>query len=332
MQEGKAKISYKPGKISKAMEVFYNPVMRLNRDITILLLSCIKESNLAVADPLAGTGIRSIRLMLELKRKIKSIFINDNSEKAVRCIRKNLKINKIKEGVVVSNQDANLFLLNSQGFDFIDIDPFGTPNPYLDSAVKRISRKGIMAVTATDTSALAGTYPKACLRKYWAHPLRNELMHEVGIRILIRKVQLVGAQYDKAMIPIFSYSKDHYMRIFLRCNKGKGHVDSLLSEHGLFRKAGPLWLGKLWDSRLASKMYRNNSVDENKRFLGIIKDESRIDTVGFIDTHRIAKQVPRKSEMINKIKGLGFKASETHFSDTGIRTDIDFDRIIQLLS
>ena len=46
-------------------------------------------------------------------------------------------------------------------------------------------------------------------------------MHETGIRILIRKIQLIGAQYNKALTPIFSYSKEHYFRVFLKCEKGK---------------------------------------------------------------------------------------------------------------
>jgi len=123
--------------------------------------------------------------------------------------------------IIIKNQDANLFLLNSTGFDYIDIDPFGTPNPFLDSAVKRISRDGILAVTSTDTAALTGTYPKATLRKYWAYSKKDEMMHETGLRILIRKIQLIAAQYDKALVPIFSYFKDHYYRIFFNSVKGK---------------------------------------------------------------------------------------------------------------
>ena len=87
----------------------------------------------------------------------------------------------------------------------------------LDSAIKRISRNGILAVTNTDTAALTGTYPKACIRKYWSMPKRDYMMHETGLRILIRKVQLVGMQYEKALYPIFSYFKDHYFRIFFQC-------------------------------------------------------------------------------------------------------------------
>ena len=196
------------GTISKQLEIFYNPVMKFNRDISILLLNALNKK-MQIADPLAGSGIRSIRFIKELNKGIiTSIAINDSSTNAVRAIKKNVKLNKIKnKNIVISNKDANEFLLSSKGFDYIDIDPFGSPNPFLDAAVKRLARDGILAVTATDTAPLAGTYPNACKRKYWAIPLRNHLMHEVGIRILIRKVQLIGIQYDKALIPIFSCSK-----------------------------------------------------------------------------------------------------------------------------
>jgi len=217
VEEGKAKIKVSDeSKISKKLPVFYNPVMKLNRDLSILLLNSIPENNLNIALPLAGSGVRGLRFLLELKKsKMKTLYFNDYKEDFYQILKNNFSLNKLPDKeIIISNDDANLFLLEGFGFDYIDIDPFGTPNPFLDSAVKRISRNGILAVTATDTSALAGTYPDACMRKYWAAPLRNELKHEIGIRILTRKIQLVAAQYDKALVPIFSYSKDHYFRVF----------------------------------------------------------------------------------------------------------------------
>jgi len=317
-------------KISKKLPVFYNPVMKLNRDVTLLLLNQFPPMSLC--DPLAGSGIRSIRFAKELKYE--SITANDISERSVALIKKNMKLNKIK--FKVYNKDANLMLLESKGFDFIDLDVFGCPNFMLDSSIKRISRNGIIAVTATDTSALSGTYPKACLRKYWAKPLRNELMHEVGLRILIRKVQLIGAQFDKALVPIFSYSKDHYMRIFFRCLKGKKDVDLVLRQHGMFNEAGPMWLGRLFDSKLCNKMLKNNEIKENEKILRIIKDESKVDVVGFYDIHKIMKRekihnTPRKLELISAIKEKGFKAAETHFSGEGIRSDIEYKELLKII-
>jgi len=371
MQEGKAGIkAYTAETVSKDMPVFYNPVMKLNRDITILLLNSIDKKDMQVALPLAATGIRGVRFLLELKKsKIKKIFLNDNNNDAVKLIKSNLKLNKIKSGrkVNISNLDANLFILNSKGFDYIDIDPFGSPNFLLDNAVKRLGRDGILAVTATDTGALCGSYKNACLRKYSGKPLRNEFCHEIGLRILISKVQSIGAQYDKALTPIFSYSKEHYFRVFFKCIKGKKKVDELMKNIGyivyckkcLFRKnvdnifndekcplckskldyAGKLWLGQLWDKKLVNNMCKNIKNLEDKelvKLLEIIKKESKISSVGFYDLTKVVKHnklrnVPKKDLLINEIKKAGFKAAETHIRPNSIRSNIELKELIKLI-
>ena len=154
--EGLAKIRISSEKkISRKLEVFYNPVMKLNRDISIHLLNSVPDEEMQIADPLAGSGVRGIRFLKELKKnKIKNITFNDY--KTSNYIRENLELNKIKN-IEIYGKDANLFLHESTGFDYIDIDPFGTPNPFLDSSILRLSRKGILALTATDTSALSGS-------------------------------------------------------------------------------------------------------------------------------------------------------------------------------
>ncbi len=332
--EGKAKVIVYKGKISKKLPVFYNLVMELNRTISILLLNSINKKNMQIALPLAASGIRGIRFLKELKKnKIKSIDMNDNSSQALKLIKQNLKLNKVKLNKVnLHNKDADLFLLESKGFDYIDIDPFGAPNPYLDSAVKRIARDGILAVTATDTSSLAGTYPKACKRKYWAKPLRNELKHEIGLRILIRKVQLIGAQYEKALTPIFSYSKEHYMRAFFKCEKGKTKVDDIIKKHDFYEKAGPMWLDQLWDKKLTEKMYKQ----EKSEFLKMIKDESKIDVVGFYDIHALCKRykianIPKFNILIKKIRKKGYKVSRTHFKPEGLKINMSLQKLLRLM-
>lgn len=415
VKEGDAAIRIKKAdKVSKEMEVFYNPVMKLNRDISILLLNSVDRKNMQIALPLAGSGIRGIRLLKELdKNKIKSISFNDYSKKAVDSIISNLKMNKLNKfaiidnainnyydnkatikkinnnlktnkkcdngkynlknkRIMVFNEDANLFLLKSSGFDYIDIDPFGTSNPYLESAIKRISRNGILAVTNTDTAALAGTYPEACMRKYWSKPKLDYMMHETGLRILIRKAQLIGMQHEKALFPVFSYFKDHYFRVFFECIKGKKLCDDVAARHGMLNDAGPLWLGELWDGKLANRMHstllknpiddeslkissiknketinksnndknliikNNQNTNELLKFLKTIKEESKINAAGFYDLHDIAekrklKKIMRKDEVIKKINNIGFKASNTHFSGTGIRTNAPYNLLFKLL-
>jgi len=109
VKEGKAVIRIKKTKkISKEMEVFYNPVMKLNRDITILLLQQFPP--MSICDPLSASGIRSIRFAKELKYK--SIIVNDYDKKSVISIKKNIKLNKLNKikKIKVFNEDANLLI------------------------------------------------------------------------------------------------------------------------------------------------------------------------------------------------------------------------------
>lgn len=367
IEEGGARIrAFVESKISKELPVFYNPVMKLNRGLSVLLLNALGKKEMQIADPLAGSGIRGIRFLLELdKGIIKNISINDLSDDAVKNISENLQLNNIKpdrDKIKVSNEDANLFLLKSTGFDYIDIDPFGTPMPFLDSAIKRISRDGILAVTATDTAALAGSSKKACLRKYWALPMRNELMHEAGIRILIRAVQLIGASHEKALLPIFSYTDQHYYRVFFRCEKGKEKADQILSEHKFLlynqntmeRKlsgtalnrenvkngwsyAGPLWAGQLWDKGLVKKMRRKCQKDnrDNRELAGmlsVLEKESLKEIVGFYKIPELLSRnktgdCPKIEIIISRLEKDGFFASRTIFEGDGIRTDAPLDKI-----
>lgn len=352
LTEGKAKIIVDKertwAEVSKKMPVFYNPQMKLNRDISVLLLNCVDDKQMQICDLLAGSGIRSIRFLKELKKsKIKEITINDYDEKTADSIKKNLKLNKIKsKDIKVMNKEANILLLESSGYDYIEIDPFGTPNPYLESAAKRIAREGILAVTATDTSALCGTYENACKRKYWAQPLRNELMHEIGTRILIRKVQLIGAHNKKALTPIFCHASDHYMRVYFRSEKGKKKVDEIIKQHDFFHdkvndidKVGPIWTGNLWDNKLAKEMLKqakkSKTYGDAARLLAIIAKESEIETIGFYDIHAICKKMKieaiKKELIMKKIKSLGHKSAETHFARNGLRSDIGFEEMKEIL-
>ncbi len=353
ISEGKASLMLKPADIpSKRQEVFYNPVMKLNRDISVLLLNALRKKDMQIALPLAGSGIRGIRMLLELTPSIiGSISINDKSEAAVRFVKTAIKTNNIpgslqEPKVTISNKTSDDFLLQSSGFDYIDIDPFGSPNPFLDAAIKRISRGGILAVTATDTAPLCGTYPKVCRRKYWAEPIRNEAMHEIGLRILIRKIQLAAAQYEKALIPIFSYSKDHYFRTFLHCEKSRIKADSLIRRHQYFHYcsscmefftdqrnqhrccgksmqcAGPVFTGQLTDPKLAEKMLKHNKEPNNASFLQAMAEESRIEKVGLFKIDRIVSifkrsTIPRKSYILT-IPGI----TRTHFDDSSFKADM----------
>jgi tRNA (guanine26-N2/guanine27-N2)-dimethyltransferase len=325
--------------VTKDMDVFYNPVMRINRDMTVLILSAEDKIDMKIADPLAGSGVRAFRLLKELgDERIKQIFVNDKKFKFNEYFEKNIELNALtetqKQKLEVHNEDASIFLLKNKVFDYIDIDPFGSPNPFLDAAIQSLRNKGILAVTATDTSALCGSYPSAGQRKYWSVPLRNELMHEFGVRVLVRKVQLIAGQYDKALIPIFSYAKEHYMKIFFRCEGGKKKVDEIMKQHGILvnknKEHGPVWMGQLWNKHLVEEMLKlcetSDVHKDTKKLISVISEECKINVPFFFDIHELARKKktgdnPRFEKMIEALKSEGFLAARTHFSFTGIKTD-----------
>jgi tRNA (guanine26-N2/guanine27-N2)-dimethyltransferase len=346
------------GDVHRQMEVFYNPLMVSNRNISILLLNSITNENMKLSLPLTGSGIRALRFLQELNpQKMSQLVVNDFKDDFKEVFNKNLKLNSLSDdNITICKEEASLFLLNQQGFDYIDLDPFGSPNPFLPAAMARISRKGILAVTATDTAALTGTYPKVTKRKYWSRSLKNHMMHEIGLRILIRKIQLQGIQFEKALTPILAYHKDHYFRIYFKSEKGKQKCDKIIKKiqyllfcgkclnfkysrfnseicpncNSTFDFAGPLWVGELFDKNLITRMKETNKFLEDQKFLDTLEGESIKDLFGFYDLHSICKRYkfesPKLNIVLKKLEG-----TRTHFSDTGFKTEKDILEIVNVI-
>jgi len=363
ISEGAVKLQVPQAKRIYDAPVFYNPVMRLNRDISVLIAKVLKFRS--AVDLLAATGIRGLRLKKEAG--VQEVYINDVNPDAVKLIKKNAKLNKVS--VHTSNLRAHEFLatrwkLKHAKFDYVDVDPFGTPVPFLDAAVKALNPNGgVIGVTATDTAALCGSAPAACLRKYGSKPLRNYLMHELGIRILLKKVIEVGAQYDLALTPIFCHATQHYMRVYLKADEGAGVTDDLLKNIGPFQGAGPMWLGPLWDEKLVEQIHKLSrtsrlsheislrkaeskriakefgvevptkfdTVYDTEKLLFTIRGESKIPTFGFFELAEFKLgQVPRIHKVVEKLQEKGYKAARTHFSGTGIRTDANLSNFLKV--
>ena len=331
----------KVSKITAKNPAFFNPAQIVNRDISVLLTSCLFGKDAAILDLLSATGVRAIRFAKEVG--LKNVFANDANPTAVKLIKKNAAHNKIK--LKILNLRAHELLATKYNlnlktyFDYIDIDPFGTPVPFLDAAVKALNpRGGILAATATDTANLCGVNRNACRRIYQSTPMHSELMHEIGIRILLKKIIETGVQYDIALTPIFVHSTLHYMRAYLRAESGAKKADEILKQVVMYGDAGPMWLGRLWDEKLAEKIYlaaiKNKFISaDTKKLLQTIKDESKINTFGFYDISKSRpRQTPKINDVISKLHAKGFVAARTHFSESGVRTNVDVNNFKKVLN
>ena len=373
IEEGLTQIEFPEfDKISSDAPVFYNPHMEMNRDLSILAIQVFQKQEdreINICDLFGGSGIRGVRYKNEIDG-VGEVSINDISETANHFERHNIELNNLDD-VEVYQHDASMFLRMKRGeFDVIDIDPFGTPSPFMDSAGYGARRNSLLCVTATDTSALCGTYQEPCIRKYNSKPYKSEYCHETGIRILAGFVALTLSKYAKYIEVKMSHSTEHYMRLYLEIKKGSKRTDESLKNIGyishckncLHRQvsnglaspieevcpvcgeklvhAGPLWIGAIQDADFIEKM-----IDEaNHKKINTEKDALKLlnaclleacAPATFYDVHTVCKSLkisaPKLDLIFDEIKNQGFIAIKTHFNPLGIKTDATIKDIEKIL-
>jgi len=338
----------KKGPGTKDKLPFYNPSMELNRDLSVLL--CQKQINsserkLELVDGLASTGIRGLRFANELTGDF-NITINDWNPQAFELINKNVDNLKI-ENINSTNINLNT-LLSQKKFDYIDIDPFGSPAYFIDSAMRSIKNNGIIACTATDTAALCGTYKKACMRRYSSVPFHSIVMKEIGIRILLGFICRTAGIYEKALSPIISYSTDHYFRVYLKILKGATKANQSIKNYKMISSGefvgiqktkediGPLWMGKLQDKGTIEDLIqilfekKLNTKNELLRLLDLLKGESNASDFFYTTegiSSKLKKSPPKLEIVLKKLKDKGYHVYKTHFSQTGFKTNAPINEI-----
>ena len=332
---------------SKSMNVFYNKNMEINRDISNLAIAAYNKlynpDYLIVVDSMAASGISSIRMLKECEN-IKRIYINDINPLAVDLIHKNISTNNLDNSQVqikVSRKDSNFLfseiaqesciysekILNKP--NVISIDPFGTPNLYVDSAFKAIQRvNGLMCVTATDTAVLFGVRPAACIRKYMSKPLHTDYCKEIGARILIYFISRIANINKMGVTPLLTFYANHFIRVFCLTFKNKNRILKSIKNYGYiihcrncnyrftiknepiqFPKSCPLceniekmdYAGPLWIDEIHDKIFVHNIIElndnseyENKKriykLLSLANDEINM-PLSYYNIHKLCQRL-----------------------------------------
>jgi tRNA (guanine26-N2/guanine27-N2)-dimethyltransferase len=292
---------------------------------------------------MAATGARGVRLANEAPGRME-VVINDKDPRAYEYIRANIELNSLDRCTAV-HQDLRCHLAGNV-YDYIDIDPFGTPVPFVQASLQGLKRNGILAVTATDTAPLAGTHAKKCARRYMARPLRNVFGHETGLRILVGYLAREAAQLDKGVRPLLCFYADHYFRCFLQLPESAASADESLSYLGYLEydpstherswgsghtptAAGPLWLGPLHDRALLAGMEAGEDLAQGPRcakYLDLWRSE--LDVPFFYENNDLSSLLrispPALDQVVERLGREG-KASKTHFSPTGFKTDLGLE-------
>ena len=227
------KVTIKLCNTDKSFKAFYNPAQELNRDLTVASIATymnftkfkknkelknFQEYKFNIIEPLSATGLRCIRYYKELPiEKIGYIYSNDMDKKAVECININMNLNNIDKNIFkVSISDAaQLMYQNPKFFDIVDLDPYGTAIPFIDSCLHCAKNNAILCITFTDMPVLCGNYPETTLYKYGSIPYKTKFCHEMAKRIALYSISNNASKYKKVIKPLFSYNAEFYIRLFL---------------------------------------------------------------------------------------------------------------------
>ncbi len=363
LTEGQVKIHVPEESLRRNSDVFYNPDMEHARNVVVSLLSIYRkkvDEDLVICDPMAASGIRGIRILKEVKG-IKKVVFNDANPEAVKLIEKNLKLNKIpKSKYEIENKDCNiLFLERKREFDFIDIDPFGAPINFISNVWSALKKNGILAVSATDTGALSGSFKSTCRNRYGILSEKTDFFKEFGISTMIQLVVKELARHDITFYPLFSHTQ-HYFRVVGITEKGKEKTNRNLKNINLIsycsdcynkeisirekcsnckksnKILGPLWTGKMKNSKICDEVLKDMISRDFKDTKDIHTCTYEINEPFYYNIHKICKNLkiesPKLTDFFEKLEKKGFKISRTHLSDLGFKTDAKIKDIEKILS
>lgn len=323
---------------------FYNPAMIVNRDATLNVLASWLPRGASVLDGLAGTGVFGIRAALETGRE-PHVTWNDKNPHAHDLIAENAGRNSVAGEVL--GEDLRVVLARRR-FAYVDVDSFGPPVPFVDAAIQQAWRGCGLGFTATDTAPLAGTYPNACWRRYGARSLRTPCGPETALRIFVGYLVRVAAAHERGLRILAAFAAEHFVKAIVAVDPRASAADAGLAQLGFVRfegarprpserapdglHAGPLWLGPLADPAvLAAIPAHAETRFEATRLLTRLREEAPLPPF-YYENHSLARTLGVEEPVpiaafLEALRAAGFRASPTHFTANGVRTDAPWEDV-----
>lgn len=316
--------------------VFYNTAMRVDRDLGVAFaraLAGIDPPKRAGWEMLSATGVRGLRLAVE-SPLLSTLALTETHPEALRVLERNVGLNPGR-GARALAHDARR-VLDGGPFGYIDLDPYGSPLPFLPAALDGAAAGTVLAVTATDMMVLAGVTPGACERRYGARPIRGRLGPEGGLRILLASVARLADPRGWHPSPLLAYVRDHYVRAYVRIEPGplpEGRVGPVgATDVGPVPRAepayGPMWTGPLFDPALVGGLRVPPDAAEPRelaRLLARLQEEVGADVPFYYEPNEIARRLglaepPPVDGLLERLRASGHRAARTHARDGAFRT------------
>ncbi|KAK0826326.1 RNA methyltransferase tRNA(m5U54)methyltransferase, partial [Friedmanniomyces endolithicus] len=194
-----------------------------------------------ILDALSATGLRALRYAAEIPFAT-AVTANDMDRSAVQSIRTHVEHNRLSSKITATLGNAIGHMYNvafpptvthgptpfTGKYEVIDLDPYGTAAPFIDSALQALNDGGMLCVTCTDSAVFASCgYAEKTYSLYGGMPIKGAHSHEGGLRLVINSVASAAAKYGLAIEPLLSLSIDFYVRIFIRVTKSPADVKFL---------------------------------------------------------------------------------------------------------
>jgi len=290
---------------------FLNPAMAPSRTRSVLLLKDALEHDWLTAqdkpirafDAMCSTGVRIRRWRNEIPKELQnrlritgndlndfalSWAINSHNQNLPKYT-ENIEMNfdrygsmtqrESVNGIFFQKMDAKLAMADAS-YQWIDIDPFGSPVPFIDSAIQSLARTGVLEVTATDTAALTGSSLSSQKRRYDSQGIVDDYAHDDAVRVLLGLIAKVAAMHDRVIKPILSLFDGHHVRVSVLVKTSKEGASDFQNNIGyrlrcqdlpykfikypdseqVKNSSGPLWTGPLMDKDIAGRMTVENAI------------------------------------------------------------------------
>jgi tRNA (guanine26-N2/guanine27-N2)-dimethyltransferase len=344
----------------RKLPAFFNPRGKLVRDVSLVCYRAFanrfaKKTGLTFADSLAGVGSRGLRFASEVP-SCERVFLNDVNSVALDCARRSAEMNGLADKCIISESDACAFLVarfpsGGERFDMVDVDPFGTPSPFVDCALRGTKHGGLISLSATDSAVLCGVYPDVARAKYLGSSLRTDYCHEMGIRLMFGLLAMCAIRFESGIEPLFSHHDLHYFRIYAMLKVGNSRAREAQSKLGYvlhcfrcgFRATspnletrecphcpgmgkklalgGPCWIGNIQERSFVRACA--NLEESSSRVSLLFRDELDLPLYYNLDelSHDLSTRTPSIQGVIEELNSRGFSAGRTRLNPKALRTD-----------
>ncbi|MEA5532639.1 tRNA (guanine-N1)-methyltransferase [Crocosphaera sp. XPORK-15E] len=349
---------------------FYRSQSKVTRDLGVLAAATYKQSQgeLRVLDVMTGCGVRSLRYYLESGADY--VWVNDSNPENQAVIETNLKniLQENKAKITYNNANEIFFDCYNRKdyYDLVDVDAFGSPNPYLSTLLWATKIEGLIYLTCTDGRTATGHLPEKSLQVYGSYGRSHPAAQEQALRLLIGSVLQQAATMGLGIKPIFSLFTGQTYRVMMMllpkinlsldnygflgyCHQCGEYTTVSYAKLGKvscyhtvedtiypYTISGAMWLGNLHDQvylqrmkALAETLEWRERVDLLSMMINELDFPPYFYTLGEIG-RRGKLDLPKRSQLIERLQTKGYRAAPTHINPQAIKTNANLKMCIEI--